>query len=80
MNSDLAVLVRKSLDADSRITSKTIDVSASADSVILHGIVDSLEELGIAQEIAEATPGVRTVKNHLSIDAAVDTGPCCPQM
>ena len=80
MTIETAEAVRIALDADGRITSKTINVSADDGSVALHGVVDSLEELGIAQEIAEAAPGVNSVENHLKIDGEVDTGPCCPQM
>jgi osmotically-inducible protein OsmY len=80
MTSELTEAVRKALDADGRITSKTIDVTSADGAVALHGVVDSLEELGIAQEVAESTPGVKSVANHLTIDGEVDTGPCCPQM
>lgn len=76
----LAEAVRSALGADGRITSKTIDVSAHREAIALHGVVDSLEELGIALEVAEAVPGVEKVENHLTIDGAVDTGPCCPPM
>jgi len=80
MMTDTALAVRDALDADGRITSKTIHVIAADGSITLHGVVDSLAELGIAQEIAEAVPGVKSVENHLKIDGEVDTGPCCPQM
>ncbi|MDO8587705.1 MAG: BON domain-containing protein [Armatimonadota bacterium] len=80
MTTDTAEIVRKALDADGRITSKTIHVSAEDGSIVLHGVVDSLAELGIAQEIAEAAAGVKSIENHLKIDGEVDTGPCCPQM
>ncbi|MBI2844573.1 MAG: BON domain-containing protein [Armatimonadetes bacterium] len=73
--------IRNALRADSRITSKkTIHVATQDGTVTLHGVVDSLDEFGIAQEIAESVPGVAAVENHLSIDGEVDTGPCCPQM
>jgi len=76
----LAEAVRKALLADGRITSKTIEVTTHDGTICLHGTVDSLDELGIAQEIAESIPGVAQVSNHLKIDGAVDTGPCCPPM
>ena len=80
MSANIAEAVGRALDADGRITSKTIHVSSDDDSIILHGIVDSLAELGIAQEIAETIPGVAKVDNHLAIDGEVNTGPCCPSM
>jgi osmotically-inducible protein OsmY len=79
MATGLEELVRGALDADGRITSKTIDVAAEGSCITLHGVVDSLEELGLAQEIAEEASGAH-VHNHLSIDGEVNTGPCCPQM
>lgn len=73
-------MVARALAEDGRITSKTIHIALDDGRVTLHGTVDSLEELGIAQELAESVPGVRAVANHLTIDGEVDTGPCCPQM
>ena len=72
--------VYKALARDGRITSKGIHITASDGNVILHGIVDSLEEYGLAQEAVERVPGVLQVENHLRIDGEVNTGPCCPQM
>jgi osmotically-inducible protein OsmY len=80
MSANTAEAVRDALQADGRITSKTIHVSVEDDSITLHGIVDSLEEMGLAEEIAEAASGCKVVHNHLGIDREVDTGPCCPQM
>ena len=80
MAANIAEAVRDALEADGRITSKTIQVSLDDESVTLHGIVDSLEELGLAQEIAEVASGSKDIHNHLAIDREVDTGPCCPQM
>lgn len=81
MGTTLAEAVRTAIDEDGRITSKkSIHVSTVDGSVALHGVVDSLAELGIAQEVVESVPGVRRVENHLKIDGEVDTGPCCPQM
>jgi len=77
---ELVESVRRALNDDGRITSKTIEVSAQEGVVTLHGVVDSLAELGIAQEITETISGVEEVSNHLQIDGEVDTGPCCPQM
>lgn len=72
--------VRRALDEDGRITSKNIELSVGDGTVTLHGTVDSLDEFGIAQEVAESVPGVTTVANHLKIEGEVDTGPCCRQM
>jgi osmotically-inducible protein OsmY len=80
MGAQLAEAVEIALHSDGRITSKTIHVSVSGGKVALHGVVDSLDELGIAQEVAETVAGVTAVDNHLSIDGEVNTGPCCPQM
>jgi osmotically-inducible protein OsmY len=76
----LVELVEQALHDDGRVTSKTIHVSGDDHIVALHGVVDSLEEFGVAQEVAEAVPGVDKVENHLQIDGEVNTGPCCPQM
>lgn len=80
MITTIADAVAEALHRDGRITSKTIHVTGSDREVVLHGVVDSLEEFGIAQEVAESVQGVEKVENHLSIDSEVDTGPCCPQM
>ncbi len=76
----LAEGVANALKADGRITSKHIHVWADGGSVVLTGVVDSLAEFGIVQDVVEAVPGVRSLTNSLQIDAEVDTGPCCPQM
>lgn len=72
--------VSDALRCDGRITSKGIHVTTDGDTVTLHGVVDSLDEFGIVQEVAESVPGVATVNNHLEIDGVVNTGPCCPQI
>ena len=72
--------VERALQDDGRVTSKGIHVSTEGSSVSLHGIVDSLDEFGIVQEVAESVPGVASVDNHLQIESEVNTGPCCPQM
>lgn len=72
--------VADALDRDGRVTSKGIHVTTDGDTVTLHGVVDSLDEFGIVQEVAESVPGVTRVHNHLEIDGVVNTGPCCPQI
>ncbi|MDO8682029.1 MAG: BON domain-containing protein [Armatimonadota bacterium] len=79
MTQQLIESVRDALNADGRITSKTIEVSTHDARIALHGVVDSLEEFGLAQEVAESACGV-AIENHLKIDGEVNTGPCCPQM
>jgi len=80
MTTALTDAVQEALRADGRITSKHIHVASNGGNVELHGVVDSLDEFGIAQEIAERVPGVGSVSNHLQIDGEVNTGPCCPPM
>jgi osmotically-inducible protein OsmY len=80
MSTELSEKVQKALDDDGRITSKHIHISIRDGAVTLEGVVDSLAEFGIAEEIVEAVPGVESVDNHLQIEGKVDTGPCCPQM
>jgi osmotically-inducible protein OsmY len=84
MEGQMAVSIDKAvysaLAQDGRITSRGIHITASYGNVILHGIVDSLEEFGLVQEAVERVPGVVQVENHLRIDGEVNTGPCCPQM
>lgn len=72
--------VEQALHDNGRVTSKTIHVTGDDHTIVLHGVVDSLDEYGIAEEVAEAVPGVDKVENHLHIDGVVNTGPCCPQM
>lgn len=80
MPSNLVESVKEALKSDGRITSKRIHVEATGGDIELHGVVDSLTELGIVQEVVESVPGVTTVVNRLDIEAEVDKGPCCPQM
>lgn len=77
---ELAEAVKRAVESDGRITSKHIHVTTDNSGVLLHGIVDSLEEFGIVQEVAESVSGVTSVRNDLQIDGEVNTGPCCPQM
>lgn len=75
---NLAEAVWTALEAEDRITSKKIRITADNGTVTLHGEVDNLEEYGLAQDVAESVIGVRAVANHLTIKGEVDTGPCCP--
>lgn len=76
----LVEAVEQAIHRDGRITSPTIHVAGEDGAVSLHGVVDSLDEFGIVQEVAEKVPGVARVDNHLRIEGEVNTGPCCPQM
>lgn len=80
MHTELTEEVKKAIASDGRIVSKHIHVSANDGMVEIHGIVDSLEEFGLVQEVAESVPGVNTVTNGLEIEGEVNKGPCCPQM
>jgi osmotically-inducible protein OsmY len=76
----LAASVQNALDRDGRITSKHIHAQTADGAVTITGVVDSLDEFGIVQEVVESVPGVVSVKNGLQIEGEVNTGPCCPQM
>ncbi len=53
--------VRNALAMDRRLSSLPIDVRVSGGEVYLKGMVDSLEQIAVAEFIVSGIPGVRTV-------------------
>jgi len=70
LHNDLAEAVRNRLAEDESLAGIRLDVRAEAGTVILNGQVSTEEQRRRAEELAGTTPGVRAVRNELTLQRA----------
>lgn len=70
----LAMHVGRRLAADPQVRRFEIDVDAREGMVILRGVVDSSVERTEAERVAERTPGVVGVENHIQLESEIGEG------
>ena len=66
--------VKAALAADHQLLARDIDVSVRAGVVRLGGVVESEQDLRLAELDAKSVPGVRKVNNEIELKMAPDRG------